>query len=66
MALNKVQMIEENGHRKESLESPLKNRASPKEPIKEPTTRIEFFGKRRMMETHCALKGIEILQLKID
>ena len=32
MALNKVQMIEENGHRRESLESPLKNRQAQKSP----------------------------------
>ena len=32
---------------------------------KEPTTRIEFLGKRRMKETHCAPKGIETLELKL-
>ena len=32
---------------------------------KEPTTRIEFLGKRRMKETHYAPKGIETLELKL-
>ena len=65
MALNKVQMTQENGHQKGSLESPARNWASPKEPTKEPITRIEFLGKRRMKETHCAPKGIETLELKL-
>ena len=32
---------------------------------KEPTTRIEFLGKRRMKEMHCAPKGIETLEFKL-
>ena len=43
-----------------------KNWAIPKEPTKEPTTRIEFLNKRRMKEMHCAPKGIETSELKID